>query len=179
MDNETCTWQTYRLFPKDLFEDRSWLETGGHPSYVLEQYIRVQREMVIQYWLKRNNIQVNWIFQMQPLPYPGRVDSDLLVRIPYLIPIILLISFNFAFVNSVRYIVNEKEKQLKDAMKIMGLTNWMHRLCWFIRSTAMLFIPITIITGLFVVSFHFLYFFYSFFQILWKHSLHVFSLIFR
>lgn len=156
VDNETCTWQTYRIFPKDMFEDRSRSDTGAHPAYLFEKFLFLHRALFERFWIRHSKISLYWVVAAMQLPYPAHVESDLLVRMPYMIPFILLISFNFAFVNSVRYIVNEKEKHLKEAMKIMGLANWMHLLCWFIRSIAMLFIPITIITIAFLVCIPFI-----------------------
>lgn len=54
--------------------------------------------------------------------------------------------------NSVRFISIEKEKQLKEAMKIMGLASWMHYLSWFIRTLIMLSISMLFISLLLTVS---------------------------
>lgn len=93
----------------------------------------------------------NVVMQQFPTPaHTGNIYTDL---IPILIPILFLISFNFAFINSVRYITNEKEKQLKEAMKIMGLANWMQHLSWFIRTLVMISIPVVVIAVAFTVLF--------------------------
>lgn len=149
--NETCTWQTHRLFPKDLFEDRSYSPIGARPSYLLELFLIFQLRIYQRFLMSHK--QDFYGIHGQLLPYPPHVESDLLVRIPYLIPIVLLLCFKLAFVNSVRNVVNEKGKQLNEAMKIMGLSNWMHYFCWFIRALTMLLIPIAIITIALLVSF--------------------------
>lgn len=62
------------------------------------------------------------------------------------VPILFLLSLNYTFVNMIRFIAIEKERQLKETMKIMGLSNWMHYLSWFIRSMSMLLIPMLAIS---------------------------------
>lgn len=85
---------------------------------------------------------------MQRLPYPP-YDVDIILDVLIqIIPIFILISFNYSFSTTVRFIAMEKEKQLKEAMKIMGLSNWLHWLGWFIKSMVLLTISITIVVAL-------------------------------
>lgn len=60
----------------------------------------------------------------------------------------IVMSFMFPTINSVRYITIEKEKQLKEAMKIMGLPCWMHWTSWYIRIKVFMIIAISIIVAL-------------------------------
>lgn len=53
-------------------------------------------------------------------------------------------SILYFFVNTVRFIAMEKEKQLKEAMKIMGLPNWLHWTGWFIKSMSYFVIVISL-----------------------------------
>lgn len=59
--------------------------------------------------------------------------------------LLIVLSFAFPTINSVRYITIEKERQLKEAMKIMGLPTWMHWTSWFIRIMVFMIIAIAII----------------------------------
>jgi len=47
-----------------------------------------------------------------------------------------------------QYITAEKEKQLKEVMKIMGLSNWLHWTAWFVKSFIMLTISAILIAVL-------------------------------
>lgn len=47
--------------------------------------------------------------------------------------------------NTVRFIVYEKEKQLKMAMEIMGLSNCLQWFAWFVRTMIIMLISITLI----------------------------------
>lgn len=70
-----------------------------------------------------------------------------------LTPFFFVVVLCFVFMNTVRFVSNEKEKQLKEAMKIMGLSSWMHYLGWFIRTLVMLSITMACITILLTVKY--------------------------
>lgn len=82
---------------------------------------------------------------MQRLPYPPYNKDILLEGLKSLVSLVVLLSFIYPCINTVRFIAMEKEKQLKEAMKIMGLPNWLHWLGWFIKSMAFMMISITLI----------------------------------
>lgn len=65
-----------------------------------------------------------------------------------MVGVLIVLSFMFPTINSVRYITIEKERQLKEAMKIMGLPSWMHWTSWFIRIMVFMIIAIAIIIAL-------------------------------
>lgn len=69
-----------------------------------------------------------------------------------LLPLIILIAFFYTCINTVKYITIEKERQLKEAMKIMGLSNWLHWTAWFVRCLLLLLITISLVTLLMTVS---------------------------
>lgn len=62
----------------------------------------------------------------------------------FLSPLIWL-SFMYFVINTVRFIALEKEKQLKEAMKIMGLPNWLHWTGWFIKSMSYAVVVISLV----------------------------------
>lgn len=147
-DEEICTWQTNRRFPYDNFTN-----DNNPPSYYAEGFLTIQNAIAMAY-INSHNRSLTYKnlpeILVKPLPYPSRYQFTRVSLI--FIPLFFLMSFTYAFANSVRYITNEKEKQLKETMKIMGLTNWMHHLGWFIRTVIMLLIPIVIVTVLFTVN---------------------------
>lgn len=63
-----------------------------------------------------------------------------------------MLSFVYPTINTVRFIAIEKEKQLKEAMKIMGLPNWLHWTGWFVKTMIFMTISISIVVALFKVS---------------------------
>lgn len=46
----------------------------------------------------------------------------------------IMLSFVYPAVNTVKFITQEKEHQLKEAMKIVGVANWLQWCAWFVRS---------------------------------------------
>lgn len=56
-----------------------------------------------------------------------------------------VIYVNFCFVQF-QYVTAEKEKQLKEVMKIMGLDNWLHWTSWFCKSFIVLAVSAVLIT---------------------------------
>lgn len=90
--------------------------------------------------------------EMQKFPTPSRdVHPFMHNKIHFIVAIAFFFGFCFAFQNTVRFISVEKEKQLKETMKIMGLANWMHYLSWFVRTIIMLMIPMTAVAALLTV----------------------------
>jgi uncharacterized membrane protein len=63
----------------------------------------------------------------------------------------MLIS-NVCYLLSLKFITTEKEKQLKEAMKIMGLANWLHWTAWFVKCILFLIVTITCMVVLLTVS---------------------------
>lgn len=78
-------------------------------------------------------------------PYPQYKEQIQLHLLQFIAPLLMLLSFNYSFSNTVRYVSIEKEKQLKEAMKIMGLPSWLHWLSWFTRTMVMLTISVSLI----------------------------------
>ena len=54
-------------------------------------------------------------------PFPEFVNDILGLVLEFAIPLIFMIAFLYSAVNNIKYIALEKELQLKEAMKIMGL----------------------------------------------------------
>lgn len=52
-----------------------------------------------------------------------------------------------------QYIAKEKEMQLKEVMKIMGLDNWLHWAAWFIKSFCMLAVSVILMVALMKICF--------------------------
>jgi ATP-binding cassette subfamily A (ABC1) protein 3 len=59
--------------------------------------------------------------------------------------LMLMMSFMYNYINTIRAITTEKEKQLKESMKIMGLPGWLHWVAWFLRSFIILLLAIILI----------------------------------
>lgn len=82
---------------------------------------------------------------MQRYPYPPWINDDLLPALKTFVGLILMCSFVITGTYTVKAITNEKETQIKEAMKIMGLPNWLHWTAWFIKSFSVLLLTTILI----------------------------------
>lgn len=89
----------------------------------------------------------------------------LLQGLQTLVSLFILLSFVYPCINIIKYITTEKEKQLKEAMKIMGLgkfrirldcymsvhqstDSWLHWTAWFVKCFIYMFITVTLMVVL-------------------------------
>lgn len=126
-------------------------EDAGPPSYYKEGFLAIQNAINKAFIAKKNATVAIPEIRMQRFPAPT-YTRNLASIAPWLIPLFFLVGFNYTFMNTIRFMTIEKEKQLKEAMKIMGLTSWMHYLSWFIRTIIMLLISMVLITFLLTVN---------------------------
>lgn len=146
--NTPSSWQTDTLFRKDPYaiESEAIKEQYG-PLYQREGFLAIQNAIAKAFIMQNSNRPIYMPeIRVQQFPIPAHTTNTLSKSMPWIIALIFLLSFNYTFVNTIRFIVSEKEKQLKEAMQIMGLTNWMHYLGWFIRTTIMFLISAVVIS---------------------------------
>ena len=86
-------------------------------------------------------------------PYPAYVNDIIGFILEFAFPILFLIAFLYNTINIIKYITVEKELQLKEAMKIMGLPSYMHWMAWFAKCMVFQIIIISILTGMFKIPF--------------------------
>ncbi|XP_058124968.1 phospholipid-transporting ATPase ABCA3-like [Anopheles ziemanni] len=128
-------------------------EDGGSPSYYREGFLAIQGAIsraVVSRRLTGANIPT---VHVQRYPYPPYYDDAILEALQQLLALIIVISFFYTFINTVKYITIEKERQLKEAMKIMGLSNWLHWSAWFVKCLILLIVSVSLITILLCVPF--------------------------
>lgn len=152
MRPEDFNWQTNWLFPNDGYANRfPDQQDGGPPSYWNEGFLAIQNAIANAHInLNQGNVSMPEIL-MQRFPTPPMIVNIFTSQFQILMPFFFLMSLNYTFMNTVRFISIEKEKQLKEAMKIMGLASWMHYLSWFIRTIIMLSISMLLIIVLLTV----------------------------
>lgn len=154
-------WHTNLLYP--LFSTggpRSPNDSyGGMPFYFQEGFIPIQDAIARSYTKQKcaeldnceNAIMPD--IQLQRYPFPPYILDVLLQGLETIVSFFILLSFIYPTINTVRFIAIEKERQLKEAMKIMGLPNWLHWTSWFVRTMAFMIVSISFIVALLKVSF--------------------------
>lgn len=75
----------------------------------------------------------------QMTPYPCYIQDKFLLDISKCLPLFMVISWIYTVSTLVKDIVYEKEKRLKEFMQIMGLSNWVYWLSWFISAFSVMF----------------------------------------
>ncbi|XP_001662815.2 ATP-binding cassette sub-family A member 1 [Aedes aegypti] len=126
---------------------------GGPPHYWHEHFLAVQAAISRVLVAKMApTVQLPRSMNVQRFPYPTTVDNDLFVLLPYMLSNWLRLVFMYFFINSVKYIALEKERQLKESMKLMGLPGWIQWGAWFVELLLMTLIPVTAITIMLKVS---------------------------
>lgn len=148
------TWQTARLFP--MFQQpgprtHHQLE-GGPPNYHDEGFLYVHHHLGRSIALYHNSSLSGRLDQVrvnvQRFPYPPYENDKFLFALQFFFPLILMLSFIYPSVNLTKNIVLEKEQRLKEAMKMMGLQDWLHWTSWFVNSFFWSLISVAIITCL-------------------------------
>lgn len=135
---------------------------GGMPFYFQEGFLAVQDAIArsftqlkcIEEKEKCENGTLPAI-KMQRYPYPPYIYDVLLQGLESIVSFFILLSFIYPTINTVRFIAIEKERQLKEAMKIMGLSNWLHWTSWFLRTMMLMIVTITFIVTLLKVNIFF------------------------
>lgn len=143
-------WKTNILFFIDEYE-----ESDRHEYYYDEGFLAIQNA-IAKAFIEQNQLNESIPeIRVQPFPSPSHTKTSRKQQLRVILPLVFLIGLCYTFVNTVRYISIEKEKQLRMAMKVMGLPTWMHYMSWFIRSFIMLSITMLLITIIFKVFFFF------------------------
>lgn len=150
MRKDNDIWPTTSLYSMTIQTERS-----STNFYVDEGFTTIQNAMAKAFIINmsQTGTQIDHI-EVQRFPSskkikPSYLDHAITISTGSLM---LMIGLCFIFMNTVRFVTFEKEKQLKETMKIMGLASWMHYLGWFIRTLIMLSISMALITVFLTVS---------------------------
>ncbi|XP_071813575.1 phospholipid-transporting ATPase ABCA3-like isoform X2 [Apostichopus japonicus] len=125
---------------------------GGTPNYMEEGFLPLQHALD-KAIMQCNDISTDGFeVEMQRYPYPPYNDDLFLIAIQTQLPLIILLSLVYPILNIARSLVYEKEKRLKESMKMMGLHNWLHWTAWFFRYWLQLTLSVLVMTVLFSIS---------------------------
>ncbi|XP_068902097.1 phospholipid-transporting ATPase ABCA3-like isoform X2 [Tenebrio molitor] len=121
-------------------------EVGGKPGYLYRGFLYLQNALTLAIMNDGEIVPPKLTIQMQRFPYPLWVnDLFYISQMETMVSILIMISFLYNYINIIRAITTEKEKQLKESMKIMGLPGWLHWLAWFLQSFIILLLALILI----------------------------------
>ncbi|XP_078074970.1 retinal-specific phospholipid-transporting ATPase ABCA4 [Mustelus asterias] len=86
----------------------------------------------------QTNIDVPSGIYVQQMPYPCFVDDIFMLALTRCFPMFMVLSWIYSVSMIVKSIVLEKEMRLKETLKLMGVSNWVHWVTWFIDSFTMM-----------------------------------------
>ncbi|XP_031638223.1 ATP-binding cassette sub-family A member 3-like, partial [Contarinia nasturtii] len=144
-------WQTNMQYP--LFSGggprKKSSDTGGAPNYFSEGFLSIQNAIANAFMtLSSNDSAHTSNIQMQRFPYPPYTNDILFDGLEGSVGLFIMLSFVYSIISTVRFIAVEKEKQLKEIMKIMGMPVWLHWTSWFVRTMTFLLISNTFLVAL-------------------------------
>ncbi|CAF0889943.1 unnamed protein product [Didymodactylos carnosus] len=94
----------------------------------------------------QTNTSLGYGVKTQQYPYPCYVNDKFINAVSRMLPLFMVLGWIFTVSMNVKDIVHEKEKRLKEIMKIMGLYDTVHWFSWFIWCSF-----IMMITAIFLV----------------------------
>nr|XP_029724371.1 ATP-binding cassette sub-family A member 3-like isoform X2 [Aedes albopictus] len=150
-----ANWRTFLVFPPfQTYGARAVnYSDGGYPAnYYAEGFASVQSAVTRALLAMKNDTSQLPTVSLQRFPYPPFYNDPLLRGLENLFPAIIMIAFFYSCINTVKFITLEKERQLKETMKVMGLNGWLHWTAWFVRTLVLLSISISLITVLLCAS---------------------------
>lgn len=113
------TWNTGYVFPMyQVAGPRNKDDVyGGSPGYYGEGFLGVQNGIyasLLKYQARKKRITIPDInIELKRFPYPKFIDDKLLPALESFVPVIIMLSFLYTAVSTVRTVTTEKEKQLK------------------------------------------------------------------
>ncbi|CAF1349808.1 unnamed protein product [Adineta steineri] len=131
--------------------DRFWVPSPAQNGFVYYDFgfswvQEVIDRSIIDTQVGRSVVEPGLFFQ--EMAYPCYTYDNFLQMIQHALPLCLTISWVYAFAMLTQSIVYEKEVRLKEVMKIMGLSNGVHWVAWFITifsQTTVVMVAVTII----------------------------------
>ncbi|EDS44170.1 ATP-binding cassette sub-family A member 3 [Culex quinquefasciatus] len=152
MENSLPNWETRLLqfpFTPELREIS--LDAGGYPEYYYEGFLSVQSAISKAIIEEFNaNVYLPKVY-VNRFPYPPHYDDGILRVLESWLPYIMLFTFFYPCVVMIKHITVEKEHQLKESMKIMGLSGGLQWSAWFVKNMLLLVLSISMITALLCV----------------------------
>ncbi|XP_032221027.2 phospholipid-transporting ATPase ABCA3-like isoform X2 [Nematostella vectensis] len=153
----TTAWNTQFTFP--VFQvpgPRSPNAThGGPPEYYDEGFLAIQHAIdksILEY--KGVDIFNNLTIGLRRYPYPAYLDDPFILVIQQTLPLLLMLSLVVTALYIVKDIVHEKERKLKESLKMMGLSGWLHWLAWFTKYFIFILFTVIIASILFTTKFN-------------------------
>ncbi|XP_055529126.1 phospholipid-transporting ATPase ABCA1-like [Wyeomyia smithii] len=141
------TWRTNSRFasrPDGGARFYRYDDGGPSPGYFREGFLSIQHFIFQAYLEIVRDLQDEVVpdVVVQRFPYPPFLEDNFPSSLTTFLPISVMLAFIYPCISIVKSVLFEKEKQIKEAMKIMGLKNWILWSSWFVK--CLLFVTISV-----------------------------------
>ncbi|ESN90020.1 hypothetical protein HELRODRAFT_194721 [Helobdella robusta] len=158
---DKSNWLTDRWYDDTTYNEprTSNFDRGNinKPGYYREAFLTLQKyidDAIIALILKQNGTYVesdnpDSSIQLRMFPYPYSTYDDYVTVIKVYMPLFIVICFIANATLIARDITLEKEKKLKESMKLMGLKPWVNWLAWFTQFFLFMLVSVALMTMFF------------------------------
>ncbi|XP_059179614.1 phospholipid-transporting ATPase ABCA3-like [Physella acuta] len=130
----SARWRTELNFP--VFQSNSPRKDTDEPLYESRGVLMMQYLVglaVTDYHREVEGLPAaNLTVYKQRMAYPHYIDDPMILIIQNNLPLFIVLSFILSIIINTKNLVYEKERKLKESMKLMGLTSSVHWVSWFI-----------------------------------------------
>nr|XP_017018280.1 phospholipid-transporting ATPase ABCA1-like [Drosophila kikkawai] len=147
------TWNTHQLFEK-VVKEGPRLDRHEEDYYAKEGFLPIQHALTLS-WLSQASGRTDLEFpsvQLQVFPYRAHTTDDLMKTLREILPLIIVLAFMYPCSVVTRHVATEKELQLKEIMKMIGVENWLHWIAWFVKNYLMLIVIVVFIVAMFQIK---------------------------
>ncbi|XP_059176012.1 phospholipid-transporting ATPase ABCA3-like [Physella acuta] len=146
-------WSTnFKFPPYQIVGPRENMDRcDGQPGYEMEGFLAIQHAvddslmkefLTDKAFVKYKSTNLKLKRQL----YPPYVKDNYVLVLQQQFPMAIMLSLVVTVLSITRDIVLEKERKLKESMKMMGINNWLHWVAWFTKYILFLLICISIKT---------------------------------
>lgn len=150
-DDRWRTANTYAFF--SAFGWRNNDSTGGEPYYYETGFLALQYHIDKAFIeLHYGSAVANVVVNLQKMLYPPFLQDVLATVLQSNLPLFLVLGFILNALQMAKNIAYEKEKKLKEAMKMMGLKTSIYWLSWFVKNLIYLILVCIVYTIIFNIK---------------------------
>ncbi|XP_039428969.1 phospholipid-transporting ATPase ABCA1-like [Culex pipiens pallens] len=119
---------------------------GPSPGYFREGFLSIQHFIFRAFLEAKKTVNKELPeVHVQRFPYPPFLEDSFPSSLTTFLPISVMLAFIYPCISIVKSVLFEKEKQIKEAMKIMGLSNWILWSSWFVKSLFFIVISVSLV----------------------------------
>ncbi|KAK6174033.1 hypothetical protein SNE40_017383 [Patella caerulea] len=117
-------------------------------EYITRKFVHYQRYLdseIIKYWVPTANL-TDYEYSIQQMPFPAYENDQTISSMQLMFPLIMCFSFIVSVFVTAKNIIYEKENNLKESMKMMGLKSSVNWTAWFLTVFIYLFVALVFYT---------------------------------